>query len=156
MNISNNGVTVDRCKVKQISRNHISADVAFTFSRKITTFFWHFTVFFKFSSNEYRQTMVNVWDDFCSYLAGDPKNMIVGRVFPTFQPYTNFNHTCPYEPGPIFMKIKNMSANEADPVYLVPSGRYRVDISWHEIFRGPPFAKLRIYGAISDHRIVKL
>lgn len=150
---ANSGVLIEKCKVKLISQKHLLLDFAITINRSLRAVFVHFRLFHKSSSNEFRPMLVNAWEDYCAYMTGDQRNMIIGRLYPTFLPYTNMNHTCPYQPGRYFAKISNISLSTFDPIQMFPSGRYRFVIGVHEVFNGPLLAKFRFHGSISDHRI---
>lgn len=138
---------------KSISRGQIRADVQGTSNRTVKSAFVHYTVYYQFSTNEYRQFAINGVEDFCGYMKGDKGNLIISRIYPDFIRFTNVNHTCPYAPGNYFFKISNLTVNDIAPLMLVPSGRYRLEISAHDGFKGPMFGKVHLWGSVSDHRV---
>lgn len=150
---NNSLASINKCVAKLVSRDRIRVDFEATLHRTIKTAFIHYTVFYKFSTNEYRQFAIDGWEDYCGYMDGDKKNLLIGRIYPDFIEYTNVNHTCPYRPGFYFIKIHNLSINSIAPLMLVPSGRYRLDISAHEGFKGPILGKVKLFGSVSDHRV---
>ncbi|KAG4065871.1 hypothetical protein HA402_012549 [Bradysia odoriphaga] len=151
VNYPNASITNKKCKVNLISRENLRADIIFEIKRKFTTMFWHYVVYYQFSSNEYRPFLINVWDDFCSFMEGR-NNIIIGKLIDVFREFTNLNHTCPYEKGSYFIRFNNFSVSTFNPNQFVPAGKYRLDVVVHEIFEGPPMVKLRLFGSISDHR----
>lgn len=136
-----------------MSRDRIRVDVELTLHRRITSAFVHYTLYKQYSTNEYRKYLIDGWEDYCGYMNGDKKNLVLSRVYPVFGKYTNINHTCPYEPGFYFGKVYNLSVNSVAPIMLVPSGRYRLEITAHEVFKGPMMAKVKLFGSISEHRV---
>lgn len=140
---------------KLISRDVIRADVQATLNHTVSSVFVQCTVYYKFSNNEYRQFAVNVVEDFCGYMKGDIGNVIISRIFPDFIQFTNVNHTCPYTAGHYFIKVSNLSVNSVAPLMIIPSGRYRLEISVYDGFKGPQLGKVHLYGSISDSRVEK-
>lgn len=128
-------------------------DISGTFNRTIKTVFIHYDVFYQFSTNEWRRFLLEVWEDFCAYMAGDKRNILLGTIHPLYAKHTNVNHTCPYYPGTYFVKINNVSVNAFAPLQFVPAGRYRVVLNMHEGYKGRLLGISTIYGSVSDHRI---
>lgn len=94
-----------------------------------------------------------MWEDFCGFMSGEKKNLVLALAYPLFIKYTNVNHTCPYLPGSYFFKIDDFYVNTAAPLFLVPAGRYRLEININEGFEGPLVAKSKIIGSVSDRRV---
>lgn len=98
----------------------------------------------------------NFRSNFCEYQDGKREKMFfLDWMFTKLQPFSNFNHSCPYV-GPFYMKPDNLSIdifafNES----YMPSGRYRVEVSVTENDR-ILFLELVMFGSISDHRLQKV
>ncbi len=147
-----NGATFIKCVAKSISRDHVRVDVQANFNRTIKSIFIQYVLYYQWSTNEFKQ-FINVVEDFCGYMKGNKGNILISRIWPDLLPFSNLNHTCPYTPGNYFMTISNLSINSLAPSILVPSGRYRLELSGSDGYNGPIFIKGIIYGSISDHRI---
>lgn len=147
------GFSINKCVLKSISRDRISADGQGTLNRTMTSLFLHFEVFYKFSNNEYRRFMFDLWQDICAFFGGSKGNPLLERNLPKFLPFTNVNHSCPYQPGLYFIKFSNISANAFAPMQFLPSGRYRLHLSVYDSFKGTRMGTLKVYASISDHRI---
>lgn len=137
-----------------MGRDRLHVELEGTLNRTITSMFLHYVVYYQWSSNEFRQFPINRWEDFCGFMDGDvTNNVIINRVYPRFKPYSNVNHTCPLRPGFYFYRMYNFTVSTLGPLALVPSGRYRLEISFHEEYKSPLLIKLNVVASISDHRI---
>lgn len=78
-------------------------------------------------------------------------NWWIARV----QKFSNFNHSCPVTS--FIVKTDKVDIDEffSFDVALVPSGRYRVDISLTEDDR-IPFVEMKIFGTNSEHHLDKV
>lgn len=86
-------------------------------------------------------------------MAGDKKNIVINFLYERIGPHTNANHTCPYNAGVYYVKFFNESVNMLSSPQLMPAGRYRLDLSVYEGFKGAPLGRIKVFGSISDHRI---
>lgn len=150
MNFPNTSFSVTKCKVKLLRHDRLFVDVEGSIHHTITSAFVHFRVFYKFSSNEYRPLLFDVWEDFCAYMNGAKNNIIFNRWYPKFRQYISFNHSCPYHPGMLLVKMSNVSLDIFTPIQFVPSGRYRIDVSVHDSYKGTCVFMLKVYAGISS------
>lgn len=142
--------------VKAISRDHVRFNIQLASNHTMKDFFLHYVTYIQFSSNVYRKLLIDGWESLCGYLNGDKGNLVISRTFPNFANYTNLNQKCPYAAGNYFINISDLYVNKISPITLIPSGRYRLEISAHEIFNGPMLGKLHLHLSVSDHRIEKV
>lgn len=153
--VPNSGVSIDKCTGKLMRHNRYHVDFQVTLNHTIKSFFIHYAMYYKFSNNEYRPFMINVWEDFCGYMNGDKKNLVIGIIYPNIREYTNMNHTCPYKPGLNFVTMYNLSIHDFVLDFIIPSGRYYLEINGHSGFEGPMIGQIKVYGSVSDHRVDK-
>lgn len=151
----NSGIKFTKCIARLIGRDRVRIHVEHLFNRTIETIFMHTSVFYQFSTNEYRPFLYNVWEDFCGYMKGYKTNIFLNMFYPIFRQNTNFNQTCPYKPGVYTVKFDNVSVNAFDFVDIVPAGRYRLQMSYHDSFKGPTLGIHKISFSVSDHRVQK-
>lgn len=119
----------------------------------IDDIWFHIVFYYKFNGIVYNKYPIDVWENFCEFLDGKRErkfglNWLMLKVLK----YSNFNHSCPYK-GLIFVKADNISLDDFGFDHsFVPSGRYRVDISFTDGDR-VPFWDFSLYGEVSDHRL---
>ncbi len=146
------GVTVIKCLAKSLSRNNIRVDVQVHLNHTIESVFMNFLLYYQWSNNEFKQ-FINVFEDFCGYMKGNKGNILISRIYPSIRQFTNINHTCPYTSGNYFFTFSNLSTNSLAPNILSPSGRYRLELTGTDGFKGPILLRGIIYASISDRRI---
>ncbi|KAG4068184.1 hypothetical protein HA402_008825 [Bradysia odoriphaga] len=110
--------------------------------------------FIHMHNNEFKQ-FIDVVEDYCGYMKGSVGNFVLGRLIPLILNLTstNINHPCPWPAGKYYIKNSNLSAHWLAPQQFVPSGRYRLEMTWHEGFKGVVLAKAVGFGTVSDHRL---
>lgn len=123
--------------------------------KTLTEVFLNYAVLLQSSSNVYRPFIPKRYEDFCGYMRKDKTNIFLTLFYPLLLPYTNINHTCPYEPGVYDVNIPDMPTNAFDLIDLLPSGRDRIDLSYHSSYDGPAYIQINTYLSISDHRVQK-
>ncbi|KAG4068195.1 hypothetical protein HA402_008836 [Bradysia odoriphaga] len=148
------GVTIPKCVLKLIDRNHVRVDLELVLNRTVKSIFFQYKVFYQISTNEFKP-FIDVVEDFCGYMKGDFGNLVLDRIMPLVRNLTstNLNHPCPYKAGKLFIKKSNLSVSWMSPEQFSPSGRYRLEMSCHEGYQGPMMGRTVGYGSISDHRI---
>ncbi len=146
------GAKVIKFLAKSISRNNIRADLQVNFNHTIESMFLQYVLYYQWSNNEFKQ-FINVFEDFCGYMKGNKGNILISRIYPKIRQFTNLNHTCPYTSGIYFFTFSNVSTNSLAPNLLSPAGRYRLELTGTDGFKGPILLRCIIYASISDRRI---
>ncbi|KAH8346350.1 hypothetical protein KR084_006394, partial [Drosophila pseudotakahashii] len=80
--------------------------------------------------------------DACKFLRDPDKHMLANWVYQTFAPYSNMNHTCPYEQDIVVDKLPVHHVNRIVQT-IIPDGRYFMNTTW--ITSGIPRAEVLIY-----------
>lgn len=102
----------------------------------------HFRVFLIEPCNEIRVNMkllylydteerllINQWEDVCGFYSGKVPSVLLNVMMKNVLKYSNMNHTCPYE-GELLFKADRIDANEFPMRNHVPTGRYRVNMTF--------------------------
>lgn len=139
---------------KLINEQEIRVDLEATSNRTINSVFVQYSLYSRYSTNGYRQLIADRVEDFCGYMKGDNGNIALSHIFPDYVQFTNVNHTCPYVPGYYFFKISNFTMNDYSHIIFAPSGKYRLEISAHDGYKGPMYGKVHLYLSVSDQRVV--
>lgn len=116
---------------------------------------FHVVVYYKFNGIVYNKYPIDLWEKFCEFLDGKRvKTFGLNWLFSRLIKYSNFNHSCPYNKGVIFIKADKVPVKETFPFNesFLPAGAYRVDVSFTDSDR-VPFWEFKLYGSISDHRL---
>lgn len=146
-------MTALKCIVKSINRTHVNIDVATNYNRTLRSFFLHIVVYLQASTNEYRQSGINVWENLCGFFKGANGNILSKIIYDIFRNYTNFNHACPYRPGVYFVKWNKAKVNFLNFGQFLPAGRFRIDINFTDGYKGEVLQIHKTYFSISDHRL---
>nr|XP_044250034.1 LOW QUALITY PROTEIN: uncharacterized protein LOC108064350 [Drosophila takahashii] len=96
----------------------------------------------------YRPFMFNVTVDACRFLKDTNSNPIVNYFLNFFRPFSNINHTCPFDHDLIVEKVPIDFVNhQVTKVLPFPEGDYLLETHWlaYDIDR----AVVKIYGTIS-------
>lgn len=132
----NSGLKFNKCYARLIGRQFIRIDMVAALNHTLESAFLHYSVFYQFSTNEFRSFPVNGWEDFCGYMRGDAGNIFIKTIYPPFRKFTNLNDSCPIKRPFILFKIQNLTMSYFSPLFMIPSGRYRLDLAFHEGFNG--------------------
>ncbi|XP_070074004.1 uncharacterized protein [Drosophila takahashii] len=96
----------------------------------------------------YRPFMFNVTVDACRFLKDTNSNPIVNYFLNFFRPFSNINHTCPFDHDLIVEKVPIDFVNhQVTKVLPFPEGDYLLETHWiaYDIDR----AVVKVYGTIS-------
>ncbi|EDX08622.1 uncharacterized protein LOC6736137 [Drosophila simulans] len=66
--------------------------------------------------------------DSCKFLR-DRKHVVANWVYQTFAPYSNINHTCPYDHDIVLDKLPVQHLNKLVQS-IIPDGRYMMNSTW--------------------------
>lgn len=111
----------------------------------------HTVVNYKYTT--YRKYAIELWENMCSWISGRSRSFVLDWSIGKVLKYTNLNHSCPYI-GHVYCKIDNISTNHFPIEYLLPSGRYRVDLNVTEGDRKTVLVMAQLFLSISDHRTI--
>lgn len=140
-----------QCLTKHISMNNLKIDIAAYATRPINSIWVHAALFYKYNGIVYNKFPIDVWENVCEFLEGKRENkLFLNWMLARVLPYTNYNHTCPYSSFTI--KAENISLDKTFSFdkEILPSGRYRFDVSFTEKDR-VPFFDLKIFGSNAEH-----
>ena len=72
---------------------HLKGVNAFRINHTIKTIFFNYKLYYQISSNRF-MPFINVEEDFCEYMRGDIRNLLLSRIYPNFfaMAHTNANH----------------------------------------------------------------
>lgn len=141
------------CNVKHIDRKNLKILVAANVTTKLQEIFVVVKPYFKF--NTYTRIAGHIYASLCDWIAGKKSHFITDFYLKELINHTNANHTCPYFPGQLLLKIDNISTQEFGFPQIMPAGRYRLDVSITEsdVIAATPQCEFSIYCSVSDHRI---
>ncbi|XP_070142634.1 uncharacterized protein [Drosophila kikkawai] len=98
--------------------------------------------------NGYRPFMYNITVDACRFLKNTNSNPLAMYFWEFFKPYSNMNHTCPFDHDLILDKLAvSFVNNRVTTVLPFPEGAYMLETHWmaYDIDR----AVVKIYGTLS-------
>ncbi|KAH8250948.1 hypothetical protein KR032_001794, partial [Drosophila birchii] len=96
----------------------------------------------------YRPFMFNVTVDACRFLNNTKSNPLASYFLEFLKPYSNMNHTCPFDHDLIVDKISVGFINhQVTKVLPFPEGAYMLETHWmaYDIDR----AVVKVYGTLS-------
>ncbi|KAH8408935.1 hypothetical protein KR009_004069, partial [Drosophila setifemur] len=98
--------------------------------------------------NGYRPFMYNITIDGCRFMNDTKSNIAMGFLYETFRPYSNMNHTCPYDHDLMVEKLPvSFVNNRVTKILPFPEGDYLLETHWmaYDINR----AIVKVYATIS-------
>ncbi|XP_033162125.1 uncharacterized protein LOC117142323 [Drosophila mauritiana] len=98
--------------------------------------------------NGYKPFMFNITVDACRFLKNTKSNPAALYFFEFLKPYSNMNHTCPFDHDLIVEKLEVGFVNhQATKVLPFPEGDYQLETHWiaYDIDR----AVVKVYGTLS-------
>ncbi|XP_017057385.1 uncharacterized protein LOC108098764 [Drosophila ficusphila] len=135
------------CYIKSVNRSYkyvsLKVNLLQTPIRKVKL---QVGLYKKFSG--YRPFMYNVTVDLCRFFKNPKSNPFIDYFFSFLRPYSNINHTCPYDNDLMIDKLPiGFVQHQTSIVLPFPEGEYFVESRWiaYDIQR----AVVRIYGTIS-------
>lgn len=144
------------CDMKRISRKNHYMNFQVNVSKPVYSLWSHIVLYKQFSANVYRPFLVSLREDICGWLNGTAKNHLfdfaVAPMFKHANTKTNMNHKCPFV-GFHYIKNDNFSLDILVLEQLMPSGRFRADISFSSARQSPWIARGSIHFSISDVRV---
>nr|XP_016935546.2 uncharacterized protein LOC108014040 [Drosophila suzukii] len=135
------------CYLKSVNRSYkyVSLKVNL-FKTPITKVKFRGILYKRFSG--YRPFMFNVTVDACRFLNDTKTNPIVSYFLEFFKPFSNINHSCPFDHDLIVDKVSIDSVNyRVTKVLPFPEGAYLLETHWiaYDINR----AVVKVYDTIS-------
>ncbi|XP_017065644.1 uncharacterized protein LOC108104212 [Drosophila eugracilis] len=98
--------------------------------------------------NGYLPFLYNITVDSCRFLKNTKSNLIADFFYSLLRPYSNLNHTCPYDHDLIIDKLPtSFLNNQLTHILPLPEGQYMLRTNWiaYDILRG----KIDFYGNLS-------
>lgn len=141
------------CNIKHIGWNNLKVDLHGNLTIPTDDAWVHVVFYHKFNGITYSKFPIDIWENLCDYLAGRrEKTFGMNWLLTPVLKYANFNHPCPLQ-GLLSIKADNISIDIfAFELSLMPSGKYRIEVSFTGGDRVPGF-EYKMYGSISDHRL---
>ncbi|KAH8267441.1 hypothetical protein KR018_002346, partial [Drosophila ironensis] len=135
------------CFLKSVNRSYkyFSAKLLL-FQLPVTKVKVNFVMWKRF--NGYRPFLYNITADFCKFIGNRKSNPVANFIFETYQSYSNFNHSCPFNHHLIMDKLSiDIMNHRLTKVLPFPEGDYLFDTTW---FRGRlPTFEIKIYCTLS-------
>ncbi|KAG4066017.1 hypothetical protein HA402_001264 [Bradysia odoriphaga] len=116
----------------------------------------HCVLYFKFNGLVYNKFPVDLWESLCDFIDGKRETtFFLNWMMTKMQLVSNLNHSCPFTN--FIIKTNNISLDEAFTFdqSILPSGRYRVDITFADENR-VPLLDMSLYGTIAEHYLEKI
>lgn len=77
--------------------------------------------------NHFRPFLIDLDTDVCDFMGNKSKRQLLADgIFPKVMPYTNLNHSCPYE-GEVWLRNFEVDLRFIN-LFQVPTGYYRLDV----------------------------
>ncbi|XP_017065638.2 uncharacterized protein LOC108104205 [Drosophila eugracilis] len=135
------------CYLKSVNRSYKYMSIKVNlFKTPITKVKFRAMVFKRFSG--YRPFMFNITVDACRFLRNTKSNPIAAYFLDFLKPYSNMNHSCPFNHDLILDKLDiNFVNHQLTKVLPFPEGDYLLETHWiaYEINR----AVVKVYGTLS-------
>lgn len=145
------------CDFKRISRTNARFQFQANLTERVNSAWGHVVVYKQYSSNVWRKFVIDLWENLCGWFNGTAKSWVLDVslrfVLRHSNTKTNINRTCPLHVGYYYIKNDNMSLDIFKTEQLLPSGRYRADISGHKTKNSPWLVRATLYVSVSDHRV---
>ncbi|XP_043654765.1 uncharacterized protein LOC122621082 [Drosophila teissieri] len=140
----------EHCLIKPINRSYKYVSIkAKLFKTPVTKVKINVRILKRFDGyNGYRPFMVNLTVDACRFLDNMNSNPMGKYLYGFIKPYTNMNHSCPYDHDLIVDKLPIQFVNyQVTKVLPVPEGDYVYESHWfaYDIKR----AVVKVHGTIS-------
>ncbi|XP_020810952.1 uncharacterized protein LOC110186231 [Drosophila serrata] len=122
---------VKQCNIKAIDRKHNMINIEAFLNKTISEFSIHF-IMVKRESGGWHPFMYNIKMDICKYFKNPRKFFIPNLIYSFIKPFTNVNHSCPYEAGS-YMSLLRWSPNEESVLakFPVDHGQYGLHTTWY-------------------------
>ncbi|XP_067627279.1 uncharacterized protein [Eurosta solidaginis] len=120
-------VHVNACRLKAISRD--VSEITFRLQLKQVLEHIYLHIELKRKYNTYQPFFINKTIDVCAFLKYRKEAVYLDILFKLILPYTNANHTCPYEGELIVDHFRPLHNNLILPI---PSGDYLIQIGFRE------------------------
>lgn len=140
------------CEIKYIKRNYLRFNAYGNLTKPIYDAWAHIVGYYRFNSITYQRFAVDLWGNICDVLSRRRKSLVYDLTLAKILPYTNLNHSCPYD-GHVFVKVDNISASLFQLEHLIPSGRYRIDVTMTDGTKTHDMIKGSLYLSVSDSRV---
>lgn len=142
------------CIFKHVSRTHLKMDFSVQLKKRVDTFWIRSVFYFKFNGITFQRFPIDLTEDICGWINGTARSFVMEVAYSKLLKYSNINHTCPYDAGPIWIKVDSIPEDIFTfELSFMPSGKYRVDLDYMESPSSAPFMKAALYFSVSDHRI---
>ncbi|XP_065365646.1 uncharacterized protein LOC135958683 [Calliphora vicina] len=137
---------IQQCRLKVVDRNKVSLNVHLGMLQLPLS---NITIGGQLlrKSNDYRPFLYNTTADFCSFVKSGHRFLFWKILYDIIRPYTNANHTCPYNDDLI---VKDLLLNEnLMKLVLFPTGDYMLRLYMYSF--NDLKVKANVYIAIKEY-----
>lgn len=139
------------CDIRLTARNVLKSNISFRILDDINIMYIRFDTLYRY--NTYQKFPINLWENVCDYLAGRGRQYMINIMYDNFGQYIT-NHTCPFKANEtLSFMVDKYYVNNFTFNYLVPSGDYRLNITYAVGAERNMLIELEFYYSVSDHRI---
>ncbi|KQS39342.1 uncharacterized protein LOC26526536 [Drosophila erecta] len=119
------------CEIKAIDRKHNMINLAVFLNRTISEVEIHFKMV-KRENGGWHPFFYDMRVDVCQFFKNQRKFFIPNLIYSFIKPFTNVNHTCPYEAG-TEMRLWNWTPDENAVLakFPVDHGQYGLHTTWY-------------------------
>lgn len=149
----NTGFKLIKFSAKKLNAITIDFDMKVSLNRTYESLFIHVVTYRQFSSNEYRRFLFDLWENICGTAEVGDRNMFSKVLKRVISGDSNIFRECPYTPGIYFITMKRMPINRLNFGQILPSGRYRFELTVTDSFNVTNLVLYKLYVSISDRRI---
>lgn len=148
----NNGWKRVKFVAKNLSPTMADFELELLLNRTYPSIFVHSVTYRQFSSNEYRKFLLDVWEDMCEVSEKAVGNVFLKVIERILSGNTNMFRKCPFVPGKYFIRMRRMPMDKLNFGQILPSGRYRCDLTLADGYQGNSLIMFKVYLSISDRR----
>ncbi|XP_022211674.2 uncharacterized protein LOC111066992 [Drosophila obscura] len=140
-------VTFEYCYLKSVNRTYKYGSLKVNLHQgAITVLHLNLAIYQRLSG--YKPFLYNVTVDYCKFIANSKSSPVARFIVNLFGPYSNLNHTCPYDHPIIIDKAPISHLDyQLTKVLPFPKGKYGFHSIWS--VNRIPRAHVNVYGTLS-------
>lgn len=119
--------SITMCKMKFISRNLNTFNIAYVTHETITSLLYRTQLFYQYSSNEFRPFLIDMRVEMCSVNNKLTKSLLQAVFAKIINNHTNIDRPCPLPSAEYY--FTNISVGSIHLPSLLPEGRYKIQLT---------------------------
>ena len=141
------------CDARPVARNTVKAHFEAFIAKPTNDILMRFNLYYRY--NTYQKFLIDRTENFCQFMRDEasPQTPMMRLFYDNIRDYTALNHTCPYNGSIVLFKADRFNFDSIKFAPLIPSGRYRLDLTFYHTNRSNYIGKAEVYLRISDHRL---